>query len=83
MLVERTSPLTGKINVMDLDITEAQIAEWEGGKLIQNVFPHLNADEREFLMTGLFPGEWDQLFPEREEDADDFEDVEFGEDKYD
>jgi hypothetical protein len=44
---------------MDLDITEAQIEKWENGELIQNAFPNLNNDEREFLLTGMTPEEWD------------------------
>jgi len=26
--------------------------EWAGGKLVQNAFPMLNADDREWLLTG-------------------------------
>ena len=31
---------------------------------IQDIFPNLSEDEREFLMTGVTAEEWDQLFPE-------------------
>ena len=34
------------------------------GAMIQNAFPFLNADEREFLMTGTTPSEWDAMFPD-------------------
>ena len=35
---------------------------WVGeGELIQNVFPDMSADDREFLMTGTTPAEWDKL----------------------
>lgn len=30
--------------------------------VIQQALPFLNADEREFIMTGLTPAEWDELF---------------------
>jgi len=30
----------------------------ENKKLIQNVFPELNAEEREFLISGWTPAEW-------------------------
>lgn len=31
---------------------------------IQDAFPQLSADEREFIKTGLTPDDWDLLFPE-------------------
>jgi len=30
---------------------------------IQQIVPHLSADEREFLITGLMPSSWDDIFP--------------------
>lgn len=67
MLITRRSPLTGKLNSLELPITAAQIARWHSGDLIQRAFPHLSADEREFLITGLYPGESDDfLGPEPE-----------------
>jgi hypothetical protein len=38
--------------------------EWQAGKLIQDAFPMLNADQREFLLTGLTPEQWDKIFDE-------------------
>ena len=32
----------------------------ENKKLIQNVFPELSADEREFLVSGWTPAEWEE-----------------------
>ncbi len=40
---------------------------YAGGKeRIQDVFPHLTADEREFLMTGITAKEWKDAFGEEE-----------------
>lgn len=61
MIVTRTSPLTGKLRHMDLDVTEDQLLRWSRGALVQDVFPHLTADQREFLMSGLTPEEFDRL----------------------
>jgi hypothetical protein len=36
-------------------------------ELIQDFFPELTSDEREFLMTGVTPDEWNQMFPVEEE----------------
>ncbi len=62
MLITRTSPFSNKTNIMEIDVTEEQIALWESGVLIQNAMPNLSADEREFIMTGITPEEWDSAF---------------------
>ena len=59
--VLRKSPLTGKTNWMTLDVTEEQVAEWNNPqrtKLIQDIFPNLTQDEREFIMTGYTIADW-------------------------
>jgi hypothetical protein len=35
---------------------------WKSGMLIQEAFPTLNAEQREFLMTGITPDEWTRAF---------------------
>jgi len=70
MLISKTSPLTGKINTMDLDIVEAHITLWQEGKNIQDVMPHLNDNEREFLITGYTSSDWEFIFGEEEERED-------------
>ena len=66
--VTRISPLTGNVNKMYLDITQEQIAEWNAPaqkrRLIQDIFPNLNDDEREFIMTGYTPADWRKLHGE-------------------
>ena len=62
MLIEKESPLSGNKNVMDIDVTEEQIASWQGGELIQNAMSNLSADEREFIKTGITPEEWENTF---------------------
>jgi hypothetical protein len=47
---------------MDLPITEEQVKAWENGGLIQQVMPHLNASQREFIISGATQEEWDELF---------------------
>ena len=66
MLIERTSMISGKTNSLELPITNAQLDRWTGGELIQNVFPDLEIDQREFLMTGITPEEWNRTFGEEE-----------------
>ena len=37
---------------------------WQQGELIQEVWPTMSSDDREILMSGFTPDEWDMLFPE-------------------
>ncbi len=63
MKVIRTSPFSGKTNVMEIDVTLEQLSSWQvDGVLIQNAMPHLTPDEREFIKTGITPEEWDSAF---------------------
>ena len=65
MVITRTSPFSGKENSMDLDITPEQYQDWSSGRLlIQEAMPNLNPEEREFVMTGIMPIEWDEIFGE-------------------
>jgi hypothetical protein len=62
MLIRRKSLFTGKVNEMNLNVTAEQLTRWQNGELIQNVFPTLSVDEREFLMTGATKDEWNDTF---------------------
>jgi len=60
--VQRKSILSGKYNTMQLDVTEEQLKRHRDGELIQDVFPHLSAEEREFIMSGITPEEWEKIY---------------------
>lgn len=49
----------GKVSVTDL---LRGIKKRDSGALIQDALPWLNADQREFIMTGITPDMWDRLF---------------------
>ena len=63
MQVTKQSTISGEFHTMDLDITPEQLSRYENGtELIQNIFPNLSPDEREFLISGITPTEWDTVF---------------------
>lgn len=62
MLVTKKSSISGKINSMELPITEAQLEAHQNGELVQDVFPNLSVEEREFLISGITPNEWKEMF---------------------
>lgn len=41
------------------------------GKAIQDVFTFLSADEREFLLSGVLPEEWDKVWADNPKDISD------------
>jgi len=41
--------------------------QWMNGEVIQRAFPFLTSGEREFLLTGLTPTEWDEMMKEEED----------------
>lgn len=69
MRVKAVSTLSGKTHEMELPITPEQLRRWEQGEFVQDVFPHLTADQREFLMTGITPDEWAAMEAALEEEA--------------
>lgn len=66
MKVVRKSPLTGKTNVMNLDVTHEQLVALNNGALIQDVMPQLSNSEREFIISGCHADEFDKMFLEIE-----------------
>jgi hypothetical protein len=66
MVVHRVSLLTGKPHQMDLPVTSAELEAWSNGGKVQDIFPGLNVDEREFIISGITPEEWLQAFGKEE-----------------
>ena len=64
MLITRTSILSGKTRTKQINVNQSQIDKWEAGMLIQDAMPNISVDEREFIMTGSTPEEWDSTFNE-------------------
>lgn len=74
MLITKRSSLTGIISSREIDVTQAQLDNWASGTFIQNAMPHLSADDREFIMTGVTPEEW-LKYMQADEDYDIYGDL--------
>lgn len=68
MLITRTSIATNITRTVALDVTQEQMDAWENGELIQRAMPNLSADEWEFIMTGMWGDEWDQVMLDDDDD---------------
>ena len=64
MRITRTSVLSNTTRTREIDVTPEQLREWREGALIQNAMPHLSDDDREFLISGITPEEWDEHWGE-------------------
>ena len=64
MLITKTSILSGITRTKEINVIQSQSAKWVAGMLIQDAMPNVSVDEREFIMTGSTPEEWDLYFNE-------------------
>jgi len=62
----KKSPFSGNTNTREIPVTEEQLNAWNSGTLIQIAMPNINADDREFLMTGITPEEWAAAFSDED-----------------
>lgn len=63
MQVTRTSIFSGITRTIELPITQSMVETYNRGALIQDAFPHLTNDQREFYKTGVTQEEWNDVFP--------------------
>ena len=63
--VSRISNFSGKINTMVLPIKPLEFyrlkRQWDKGEYITDVYTMLNPDEREFMISGMTPEEWNKF----------------------
>jgi len=67
MNITRTSIFTNITRTLDLPVTQEQINNYANGTLLQNAFPNLSPDDREFIKSGVTGEEWNELFGHMEE----------------
>ena len=64
MIIKKFNIILQKEVQMDIPITEAEMERIQQGELIQRVVPHLSSDQREFIISGMLPGQWEEMFPD-------------------
>jgi hypothetical protein len=60
--ITRLSPVSFRENTMVMEIDPADLAKYNAGGLVQNCFPYLNAEEREFIISGCTKEDWESIF---------------------
>lgn len=63
MNITRTSAFTGITRTLDLPVTDQQLESYYGPRrlLIQDAFPNLTPDQREFIKLGVTEEEWNSV----------------------
>lgn len=62
MDIVRRSMFSGKVHVADLPVTAEQIKRFAAGAHVQDAFPDIPPEWREFFTTGVTPAEWKAEF---------------------
>jgi len=68
MLITRTS-VFGVQRTKDLNVTQEQYNAWKSGVYAQDAFPHLDAADREFIISGNTDEDWDIMFADEADDV--------------
>lgn len=69
MLIKRKSILTGIERTRNIPVNPDDMVAWQAGLgSIQDLMPYLNDSDREFILSGITDGEWDEAFSERLEE---------------
>lgn len=72
--VTRRSALSGDLHTREVLIEHGELTAWveqgfrDGPLLIQQCIPSASDEDREFILTGITPEEWDLTFREDEVD---------------
>ena len=64
MKITRINPFTGEQVTLDIPVNQAQLDAWNSGQLIQHAMPNISEDDREFILTGILPEQWEEMFEE-------------------
>ena len=67
MKVTRTSPFSGEKHTLEVDISPEVWGKDRPGKLVPlDALDHLSEGERRFLIDGITPEEWEEMFEEED-----------------
>lgn len=67
MKITKTSIISGKVSTRDISVTEQELLQVQRGRHIQWVCPHLSPEDREFLISGITPQEWEETLGSEED----------------
>lgn len=72
MQFTRVSSFSGKTHTREIPVTQDQYDRWQKGALIQDAMPTIPKEDREFIMTGITPEEWKEMWSADEDGMGEF-----------
>jgi hypothetical protein len=70
MYIKRKSVISGIERTRSIPVNPDDYISWQAGLgSVQDLMPYLSDNDREFILSGITPEEWDEAFAENEEDA--------------
>jgi hypothetical protein len=70
MYIKRKSVISGIERTRSIPVNLDDYIAWQSGLgSVQDLMPYLNDADREFILSGITPEEWDDAFSEVEEDV--------------
>lgn len=64
VVYEKLCSVTGRVYRVEVEI--GKNGRWRNGELIQDVFPEMSREDREFLISSCTPAEFKSIFGEEE-----------------
>ena len=69
MYIKRKSVISGIERARNIPANPDDMLAWQAGHgSVQDLMPYLNDDDREFLLSGITPEEWDGAFVSLEDE---------------
>lgn len=67
IIITKKSPVTGAMNTRTIYARMSDFYSWQRGEtLVQTAMPYLSVDDREFIISGCTPEDWQKLFGNEE-----------------
>lgn len=70
MYIKRKSVISGIERTRSIPVNPDEYMAWQAGLgSIQDLMPYLSDNDREFILSGITPDEWDEMFAYTDEEV--------------
>jgi hypothetical protein len=70
MYIKRKSVISGIERTRSIPVNPDEYMAWQAGLgSIQDLMPYLSDNDREFILSGITPDEWDEMFADTDEEV--------------
>lgn len=70
MYIKRKSVISGIERTRSIPVNPDEYMAWQAGLgSIQDLMPYLSDNDREFILSGITPDEWNEMFADTDEEV--------------